>query len=127
MNPANSVFVQFVHPLIGASPGWGGAQRLYHIVGRQRAITLACGSKRLYLEDGLNCGFLDAPMTSLEDCELFLHQFTGKEALGSVDGIKRAIAANEYLNSDGAKVVELEVFKNRWFSEDNIKALASKK
>ena len=69
--------IQFVHPTMGISPGWGGGTRLTKLVGRSRALRLLAGANKvtaaaafeLGLIDGLAIreGFSEDSTTSLQD------------------------------------------------------------
>jgi len=51
--------VAFVQARMGVAPGWGGARRLVHIVGQNRALKLLLSCKKITLEEGLEIGFFD--------------------------------------------------------------------
>ena len=55
----DSSYIQSVHARIGAAPGWGGATRLYDIVGRKMAIKLYCSSHKLTSREAMTIGLID--------------------------------------------------------------------
>ena len=122
-------FIQFVHATLGASPGLGGAVRLAHIVGRQKAIELACSAQKIpaqhALELGLINGIIDPNLIKTgEDWYPIIDKFfqpylDAKLFSGSIRGIKQTIAGCEYLTKEESEQLELDVFRHRWFNKDH--------
>lgn len=52
--------IQFVHPTMGISPGWGGGTRLTKLVGRSRALRLLASAEKVTAEAALELGLVDA-------------------------------------------------------------------
>lgn len=123
-------FVQFVHAKIGASPGWGGARRLTHIVGRKEALMLCAASVPLDAERALKIGFVDGYVEAHEhDADAgvrFLQPFLAQPYAGSVRAIKGAIGSVEDESPAESRRIELSLFGQRWFSDDNQIALRDK-
>jgi ethylmalonyl-CoA/methylmalonyl-CoA decarboxylase len=147
MSASEAVYVQFVHAKIGASPGWGGARRLSSIVGRRHALRICGTSVKVWAAEAEAAGLVDeviSPYTGLEvgteagteageagaDAYFlaagasFLAPFC-KPFPASVRAVKTCMAAGEELEAAEAKALELEMFKQRWCSEDNNNALHS--
>ncbi len=119
--------IQFVHARIGAAPGWGGARRLTHIVGRKVAIHAIAGSQKIDLENALDYGLVDMGVSDKEGSKQLLSMFTSDQLYGeSVRCIKKSISGVEHLSDQAAKDLELEMFRQRWYSADNQTALARK-
>lgn len=116
--------MQFVHARIGACPGWGGARRLTSIIGRKNALKAIAASRAIGRGKAMQWGLVDIAAEDVEGGRDFLSQFT-KDSLfpGSVHAIKKAIAGVEHLSDDDSRLLELEMFKQRWGSVDNTNAL----
>jgi len=54
--------ISFVHVRMGVAPGWGGASRLVDIVGKRKALQLMLSCQKLGLQEGLDCGLIDAEL-----------------------------------------------------------------
>lgn len=137
--PSNDkVFVQFIHAKIGASPGWGGAHRLTKMIGRRSALRMIATSPRLYAQDALAINYADhviephsSPEVSAEDYYRdagvrFLQPYLDMQFPGSVRAIKQAVAAADELETDAARSIEMNMFRQRWGGADNKAALTKK-
>jgi ethylmalonyl-CoA/methylmalonyl-CoA decarboxylase len=140
-----STYVQFVHAKIGACPGWGGARRLTHIVGRNHAIMACAGSTKIFGPDALSMGLVDEiypPFDSscAADDDVvtpeshaiaaglkFLQPFVTQKFPGSVRAIKLAIAGVEHLDATSSMELEAQLFRQRWAGSDNKAALCAPK
>lgn len=142
----NTTYIQFIHAKIGACPGWGGARRLTHIVGRNNAILACAGSLKLFADGAQSMRLIDATYppfdpthsttesdaSSPEDHAIaeglkFLQPFTVQKFPGSVRAIKQAIAGVEHLDAESSKDLEAHMFKQRWAGSDNKAALNAPK
>jgi ethylmalonyl-CoA/methylmalonyl-CoA decarboxylase len=124
-------FIQFVHANIGASPGWGGARRLTHIVGRKEALLLCAASLPLEAEKALQIGFVDGLFDPALESDVqagmrFLQPFLKQSYPGSVRAIKTAVGSLEEEGPAESRQTEMRVFGERWFSQDNQNALQGK-
>jgi len=54
--------ISFVQVKMGVAPGWGGASRLVDIVGKRKALQLLLSCQKVGLQEGLNCGLIDAEL-----------------------------------------------------------------
>lgn len=124
--------IQSVHAQIGASPGWGGAARLYDIIGRRHSLRCLGASAVLNAEAATAIGLVDEmiPEAMEEESDAtysaaavaFLTPFLSKKQYSkSVAGIKYMLSA---LDPSERATREQEVFFNRWFCEDNVEAIA---
>lgn len=129
MTPSSTI--GFVHAKVGASPGFGGAQRLVNIVGRHNAILICCSAKVLNAETCLRMGLADVVLSDESDyitqVHDFLSQFTNIPTTASVRGMKQLIAnlAEAELPST-ARGMERKLFAERWGSEENLAIIGSK-
>ncbi len=123
-------YIQSVHARIGASPGWGGANRLTALIGRRNALRMLGTSCAVHAEEALSMGLIDEVLPNSnssstafeEDISAgisFLQPWLQQRYPGSVRGIKRIVASPE--NTRAA--VEARVFASRWFGPDNKAAL----
>jgi enoyl-CoA hydratase/carnithine racemase len=115
---ASDSYIQFVHARLGAAPGWGGAHRLFNIVGRRHALRYLGSSQKIEPAEALSVGLCDEiiPVTavasgaegphssgdddlrnkSLQDAAVrFLKPFTDQKYPGSVHAVKCVIASGE--------------------------------
>ena len=58
--------ISFVQVKMGVAPGWGGASRLVHIVGKRKALQLMLSCQKVGLQEGLGCGLFDAELDDTE-------------------------------------------------------------
>lgn len=128
---SEKAFLQFVHAKIGASPGWGGATRLYSIVGRSKALHLLGTSEKVTATKALDWGIADKIVNPAEESwdnhiASFLQPYCAQPYPKSVRAMKTIVSAcDKHLSSERNSVeAELQVFKSRWYSEDNIEAVA---
>jgi len=139
--------IQSVHARIGASPGWGGGTRLCHLLGRQKALRLLGASVALDAKQALAMGLVDGlieaepagsgPSSALESAAhtgtaaalAFLEPWlSDTQSPRSVAGIKYTLAAaNGQPSEEEMAVREGEVFYERWYGEDNVRALSKGK
>jgi ethylmalonyl-CoA/methylmalonyl-CoA decarboxylase len=140
-----STYVQFVHAKIGACPGWGGARRLTHIVGRNHAIMACAGSVKIFGPEALSMGLVDKiylpfDSSSAADDDVvtpashaiaegltFLQPFVTQKFPGSVRAIKLAIAGVEHLDGTSSIELEAQLFRQRWAGSDNKAAFSAPK
>jgi ethylmalonyl-CoA/methylmalonyl-CoA decarboxylase len=129
-------FVQFIHARIGASPGWGGGGRLTQIVGRRNALKLFGTSQRVSAKEALGMGLVDMiherkgdgkSQTADEVIQEFLKPYLDQPYPKSVRSVKRIIAASDPASQENSENMAYNEFRNRWCSEDNLKALTANK
>ncbi len=56
---SSEAHIRFVHARLGLSPGWGGGGRLVEIVGRQGALRLLAGARRVNAWQAQDLGLVD--------------------------------------------------------------------
>jgi ethylmalonyl-CoA/methylmalonyl-CoA decarboxylase len=110
---ASDSFIQYVHAKLGAAPGWGGAHRLYNIVGRRHALRLLGTSNRVSPAEALSLGLCDGIVETgnitgasgenidnrervmTDSAMKFLAPFIDQPYPASVRAIKEVIASGE--------------------------------
>lgn len=145
----NDFFIRYVHATIGASPGWGGSFRLTNLIGRSKSLYYVASSQPITPTKAKEIGLVDdlvsitisnystdsksnetsAMAEKYEDVcynagKKFLEPFTTQKYPGALHAIKETIASLEYENSSTAREIEKQMFQNRWYSADNVEALA---
>ena len=58
--------ISFVQVKMGVAPGWGGASRLVDIVGKRKALQLMLSCQKVGLQEGLDCGLIDAELEEID-------------------------------------------------------------
>ena len=123
---------------MGVMPGWRAVGRLMSIVGRANALKLLGTSKPLpagekavsigYADEVLEeDGSSDADENHIESAVKFLEPYVVAQPFpDAVRCIKRAVAAADVLSTAEARAVELQMFAQRWQSNDNKSALHKK-
>lgn len=134
----DKIFVQFIHAKIGASPGWGGAYRLTKMIGRRSALRMIATSPRLNAHDAHAIAYADHVIEPHSNPEVladdyyreagvrFLQPYLDMQFPGSVRAIKQAVAAADELDTDAARSIEMNMFRQRWGGSDNKAALTKK-
>lgn len=126
---SESSFIQFVHVKLGAALGWGGATRLYSILGRNNSLKILGASAKINTNDALKLNYIDGILTKdasydsiISESLKVLQPFLDQEYIESVRAIKRTIAKNDNIEQDNINF-EQEIFKSRWQNNDNKEAL----
>jgi len=126
---SESSFIQFVHVKLGAALGWGGATRLYSILGRNNSLKILGASAKISTNDALKLNYIDGILTKdasydsiISESLKVLQPFLDQEYIESVRAIKRTIAKNDNIEQDNINF-EQEIFKSRWQNNDNKEAL----
>ena len=136
MSVAATSAIGFVHARVGASPGWGGANRLAAIVGRSQAIRLLGTSLLSTPERCMAIGLADA--LSLADHESddvggkrpwqpMLEPYLKQKYPNSIKTMKGLIAGLMDHDDVAARSLERSAFMSRWGSDDNLAAFKDKK
>mmetsp|Transcript_20913 Transcript_20913/g.25355 ORF Transcript_20913/g.25355 Transcript_20913/m.25355 type:complete len:302 (-) Transcript_20913:835-1740(-) len=131
---SHSSWFHMVQIKMGLTTGWGGGSRLVSLVGRQKALHLLAGSKRLSAQECLDLGVADkisAENETLMNATVeFLQPFLTAPYPDAVRVCKRVIAEADDLPMMPALEIEAEYFKKLWGGPSNADALsriASKK
>ena len=113
--------ISFVQVRMGVAPGWGGASRLVDIVGRRKALQLLLSCQKIGLQDGLDCGLIDAKLDETEPVTVAEHWLRNlvveERAVEVVRTIKSMVVA-------GCPEQESRHFAPLWGGEANKAALA---
>lgn len=83
---------------LGIIPGWGGTQRLTHLVGRSKALEMILFSKRIDAREALDLGVINSissAETLLEDA-MEMAQVLAKRPPLAVGSVLKAMTALEY-------------------------------
>jgi enoyl-CoA hydratase len=75
---------------LGVIPGYGGTQRLAHLVGKGKALEMICSAGMIAADDALQWGLVNK-VTSLEDLLAECRKLAGKIARNSPQAIGSAI------------------------------------
>jgi ethylmalonyl-CoA/methylmalonyl-CoA decarboxylase len=129
-------YVQFVHGMLGVSPGWGGLNRLVSLVGRTKALKLLGTSAKLDANEAVQWGFADYmfpdyPNSADSDVCVrnFLKPYSTHKFPEALKNLKHAVvessAVSEGSNTKG-KIQELFAFERRWGGSDNKEAISTK-
>jgi enoyl-CoA hydratase/carnithine racemase len=129
-----------IHPKMGLTPGWGGAERLYTLLGRSKAIRVLCGAEKLQAKDCLNLGLCDYiaseeedKIQSSEDLELFaLRKYQNYLDMppNAIKACKLALLSKEYVLQEQKLLIqerEREIFSKVWGGSENVEALSKAK
>lgn len=126
---AHDSYCQFIHGKLGASPGWGGLNRLVSIVGRNKALSILLSSQKLQADEALKLNFIESIIPESHDSLSwalnFLKPYYSHPYPNALKTIKKAVAnCDEF--SAYSKVGELFAFQDRWGSKENKSALNDK-
>mmetsp|Transcript_8942 Transcript_8942/g.11629 ORF Transcript_8942/g.11629 Transcript_8942/m.11629 type:complete len:301 (-) Transcript_8942:51-953(-) len=123
----NSWF-HMVQTKMGLTTGWGGGSRLTKLVGRQKALALLPGGRRMTAEECLRNGIADKVCSegeSLSDGTLeFLQPYLSASYSDSVRASKCVVAEADDLPMKEALEIEAKYFKSLWGGESNTDALS---
>ena len=112
--------ISFVHVRMGVAPGWGGASRLVDIVGKRKALQLMLSCQKLGLQEGLDCGLIDAELDETDAvaaAERWVENLVaGERAAEVVRSIKNMVV--------GDPAEEARHFAPLWGGEANKSALS---
>jgi enoyl-CoA hydratase/carnithine racemase len=137
MTSNDNAYIQFVHAKLGASPGWGGSNRLTSIIGRKNSLRLLASSCRINVNEAIKIGLVDKILPkyqvdlSIEDNKHiidnyileYLRPYLIQIFPESVYAIKQSVAAADVLSLNESQIVDAEMFGNRWGSNDNLSAI----
>ncbi|XP_063054780.1 ethylmalonyl-CoA decarboxylase-like [Engraulis encrasicolus] len=123
--------IQFMHKFIGLVPGWGGAARLVHIVGRQTALKLLASAKAVDPDYGMHIGLADGLVNStdaagaLAEAGQWLARYTKVPAPVN-RAVKQVVVSGSDLPLEDALKAEKDVFGTVWGAPANLAALYAK-
>ncbi|XP_026857357.2 ethylmalonyl-CoA decarboxylase [Electrophorus electricus] len=124
--------IQFVHKNMGLVPGWGGSARLVRIVGRQHALKLLAGAKKVDPDFGRQIGLIDEVLSSpqgggnvLVEAEQWLSQLT-KGSAPVIRAIKNVVISGSELSLEQALRTEIDIFGTVWGGPAHCEALAQR-
>lgn len=118
--------IGFVHIDLGLTPGWGGGQRLLHLVGYSRALEWLLTARILSAEEAFSHGLansLSAPGKCL-DAALQLAREVANKPLESVYALKRLLRMGLITTGETAKSYEQAQFPSLWAGSAHYEAVA---
>ncbi len=97
---------------LGILPGWGATVRLARIVGQGVAREMIFTGKRLYPEEALRVGLVNAvvPADGLAEEAMKVANSIASQGPFAVSGAKRSMNKSVYLDTDAACEVEMDLF-----------------
>ena len=113
--------IGFVQARLGVSPGWGGAARVIHRIGRARALRVMAGADRLYGLDAQAVGLADevvAPGTAVGHAEELAERM-----LQAPDAVLRGLV--EIARAPHPGQTEANVFARLWAASEHREALSA--
>ena len=116
---AEDACVGFVQARLGVSPGWGGAARVVHRVGRARALRVLATAERFYGPDAKSIGLADEVV---DPGDAVGHaQELAQRMLQAPDAVLRGLV--EIVRAPHPSRTESEVFARLWAGPDHRAAL----
>lgn len=118
---ASGAIWRCVHPRMGITTGWGGGRRLQSLVGRQHAIDLLCGARKVSdPQELLSLGLATAISPLGKDTETF-----ALERFGSIlDMPVAAVRACKGAVNAKSEEEERQIFTSVWGAKDFHEAVA---
>jgi len=121
---ADDATFTFDHVTMGLTPGWGGTQRLFSLVGYARAMDLLLTSRTFSAIEALALGFIDRncrPGDALKKTLVLADTISQAPPLAT-KGVKQVLRG--YLNSAQFEAREQDraVFGKLWASHDHVEA-----
>jgi enoyl-CoA hydratase len=119
---ASDATLGFAQIDIAVTPGWGGAGRLFDLVGYPRALNLLLTGKTLDAQEAYNIGLIDeicASGQALAAAQSFAAMLRTKPPL-AVRGVKDLLHGYRSMPRDAALARERTLFARLWASEDHV-------
>jgi enoyl-CoA hydratase/carnithine racemase len=116
---AESARIGFVHVGLGVTPGWGGARRLMHRVGRARALNIMLSSQRYCGADALSMGLANEVVLDGSAVER-AHGFAVRISEASEAAVRGVLSI---IRSDDPAGAEAAAFAQLWAGPDHAAAL----
>jgi ethylmalonyl-CoA/methylmalonyl-CoA decarboxylase len=121
-------YVQFVHGKLGASPGWGGLNRLVSIVGRSKALQILGTSRKISADEALQANLIEAIIPAGRDVDAFVADYMAPYIShpypNALRALKTAVAKSDNEALQNSKLNELFTFQDRWGGEENKSAIS---
>lgn len=117
----------FTQVRMGLSPGWGGSQRLYSLIGYRAAMQLLMTGRVVTVPEARILGLVDLtthPGHAMQEALRFGRQIVENPPL-AVRGIKEVLLAYHSLPTEEARKLEREVFAQLWVSNDHQEAASA--
>jgi enoyl-CoA hydratase len=114
-----------VQVTLGLTPGWGGGQRLLHLVGYSRALEWLATGRILTAQEMLAHGLTNrvSPRGRALDGALELAREIAAQPASAVRATKRLLRVGRLLPAQSAARAELEEFPPLWASEEHVQAV----
>lgn len=110
---------------MGLTPGWGGATRLFQLVGKQRAMRLLWEGRDLTAEEALKEGLVDrvCERGEAEASALALVRELSNRPPLAVAAVKQVLRTAAATTPEVSSTFEAEHFLHLWASEDHTEAV----
>jgi enoyl-CoA hydratase/carnithine racemase len=110
----------FVQAANAITTGWGGALRLFHLVGRSQALRLLLTAEPIDASEAMRIGFVNTVASSDQVMNVAL-DLAGSISRNSRDSVRGFLEIAEMLYAgdvDRAIKRETEIFADRWVSDE---------
>jgi enoyl-CoA hydratase len=124
---ASDATLGFAQIDMAITPGWGGAGRLFDLVGYPRTLNLLLTGKTLDAQEAYNIGLIDEVCASgqaLAAAQSFAAMLRTKPPL-AVRGVKELLHGYRSMPRDAAFARERSLFARLWSSEDHVEGSAA--
>ena len=118
---AEDACIGFVQARLGVSPGWGGAARVMHRIGRARALRVMAGADRFYGPDAQSIGLADEVVVS--GTAVGHAEELAQRMLQAPEAVLRGLV--EIARAPDPSRTEADVFARLWAAPDHREALSA--
>lgn len=121
---ANDATIGFSHVMLGLSPAWGGARRLYTLLGYKRAMDVLLTGRVITALEAEALGLVNrtaAPGQALK-MAMGISASIAESAPLAIRGIKQVMRGYHTLPQEEARTWEREVFGQLWGTSDHTEA-----
>lgn len=124
---AEDATLGFAQISMAVTPGWGGAARLFALVGYARAIDLLLTGRVVTAQEALTLGLVNylCPLGKALHMAVMVGEHIAAMPPLAVRGIKDVLRGYLTLPAEAARAREREVFARLWASADHIEASAA--
>lgn len=124
---SSSASIGFVQTSLGLIPGWGGASRLFSLVGYARALEFIATGRVIEAEEALRVGLVNAVHLEdeLNEKAFGLAGMISKNSWEAVRAVKSLLLDWESDEIEQRRLAEREVFLDLWQREEREKIFAA--